>query len=230
MQATHTLDFPREDVTAVRIAHGCAVSGTSAGALRTHACISGAILHSHKLPRACAVPAIAVLPAAAGLHAEAASKDASSDSSGQNACVLAASFSRVRAYAFANGAALGEFEPHADEVCAMSWADGSWCSSGAPSGGLSTTLYTASHDTTVKAWPVSGERWPWQAGTLPLFELDAPDASVPLACEVRASPFTLDMHCAPPQYTRHYTHVGAGLARISLQIGAVTVTCTHCES
>ena len=228
LQATHTLTFPREDVTAVRIAHGCVVSGTSVGTLRAHTCADGALLHSTKLPRACPVSALAILPTSLP-HAAPAATSADTGAAkqgGQSAYVLAASFSRVRAYSFAHGAALGEWEAHADEVCAMSWAGGGGGGDGDRGAARAPTdsmLYTASHDTTVKAWPVSGERWPWQAGTLPLFELDAPDASTPLCCEVRHS----ILHTRTAQHIR--SELDHLLSRVHLAAAQQCTSLSRCD-
>lgn len=159
MQVTHSLPFPREDITTV-CSHGDRIiSGSSSGILRLHSTDSAALLLSLRLPRATAVSCLTAIPAT----------DAA------DACISAASYNKVHSYSLRYGNVLGEFEAHADLVNDMSW-------SGASPGQF--IMYTASHDTTVKAWPMSSHRFPWQSGAPPLFELDTADNSVPLCVEV----------------------------------------------
>jgi WD40 repeat protein len=173
----HALAFAGEDITAIQMHCGCVVSGSSTGTLRAHDARSGAQIFSAKLPRPCPISAIVVVPCLGD-----AEDTKANSAAGGGACVLAASFNRVHAYSLAQGTPLGQFEAHADLVCALSWS----ASTGTRgSGGQEGTLYTASHDTTIKAWPVRAAQPPWQAGVLPLLELDAPDASTPLCCVVR---------------------------------------------
>ena len=160
LQVRHTVRVAREEITAVAAFGALVASGSASGSLRVHCGRSGAQLQSLKLPRASRVCCLQ-LPAAGATAAS---------------CVLAASFSKVHAYAPEYGVLAGEFEPHADVITAMS---------SAPMPGGTGRLYTASEDTTVKTWPVDAERSPWLTPAPPLFEIDSPGASVPLAVEVR---------------------------------------------
>lgn len=161
-QATHSLTFPREGVTAVCAFRGRTLSAFTSGALRLHAAHSGAQLLSLRLPRAAPAASAALVPTA--------------DAGGAgDAVVLGAAYNTIHGFSMRYGNALGSFEAHADTVVAMAWA------------GLSAAervLYTASNDTTVKAWPMAPHRLPWRAGGPPLFELSMPDASVPLCVQV----------------------------------------------
>jgi WD40 repeat protein len=87
---------------------------------------------------------------------------------------LAASYNKVHAYSVDYGTSLGSFEGHADLISAMSWG-------GSGSNGL---LYTASHDTTVKAWHAPSDQAPWITGSPPFLELATPDGSVPRCLQV----------------------------------------------
>ena len=162
-QVEHTIECPRDHVTAVLGLGSSVVSGTAGGTISVHSVASAALQQSLRLPRAAPVSALA-LPGAR----ESAS------------CMLVSAFSRVHAYALDYGTVVGEFEPHADSITAMS------ASPGGPGGGV---LYTASEDTTIRSWSAGAERSPWSTATPPLFEADSPEASVPTAVHVRFSFF-----------------------------------------
>jgi WD40 repeat protein len=159
-QVSHTLLFPREDITALCCFGDTVASGTSAGVLHLHSCVTAALQQSLKLPRSTPVSSL-VLP-----HCPA----------GSSPIVLAASFSRVLAYSCDYGTLFAEFEPHADSITAMS------CSQrGGVDGGI---LYTTSEDTTIRGWAIAQDRSPWVSLTPPLFEIDSPEASVPTCLQV----------------------------------------------
>ena len=162
VQVKHRIELPvRESVSAIACTEGSVASGSSSGVLRMHSTSTGAQQQQVKLPRPSLV---------SDLHVPCSDSLASS-------CVLAACFSKVHAFAPEYGVLAGAFEPHADLIT---------CMSSAPIPGGSGLLYTASEDTTVKAWPVDSERNPWVAAAPPLFEIDSPDASIPMAVKVHA--------------------------------------------
>lgn len=133
------------------------LSGTAAGTLRMHSLPCCSLAQSIKLARPAPVSALTALPAGSGSF-----------------IAFAASYNKVHAYSVDYGTALGSFEGHADLISAMSWG-------GMGREGL---LYTASHDTTVKAWPAAGDLAPWVSGSPPLLELATPDGSVPRCLQV----------------------------------------------
>lgn len=149
----------QENVSAIACMEGSVASGSASGVLRMHNTSTGAQQQQLKLP----CPSLV-----SNLHVPCASSLASS-------CVLGACFNKVHAFAPEFGVLAGEFEPHADLIT---------CMSSAPIPGGSGLLYTASEDTTVKAWPVDAERNPWMTVAPPLFEIDSPDASIPMAVKV----------------------------------------------
>lgn len=168
-QVEHTIECPRDHVTAVLGLGSSVVSGTAGGTISVHSVASAALQQSLRLPRAAPVSALA-LPGAR----ESAS------------CMLVSAFSRVHVYALDYGTVVGEFEPHADSITAMS------ASPGGPGGGV---LYTASEDTTIRSWSAGAERSPWSTAAPPLFEADSPEASVPTAVHVRCFLFLICFRC-----------------------------------
>lgn len=159
LQVEHTIEGTRERATAVLGLGPSVVSGTASGTIVVHCVATGELQQTLKLPRAAPVSALASPgPQLAASY------------------MLASAFSRVHAFALDYGTAVGEFEPHADSITAMS------ASPGGLDGGV---LFTASEDTTVRSWSMSTERSPWAAVVPPLFEADSPEASVPTAVHVR---------------------------------------------
>jgi hypothetical protein len=171
-QVTHTISLPREEVTAVCCHCDAVVSGTSAGVLRVSSLRDAAPRQSLKLPRAAPVTAICALPGTHSAHHPAASGGA------PLACIVAAAFNRVHAYSCEFGVALSSFEAHADIIRAVS-------AGGCDGTGGGCILYTASDDTTVKAWQVGGAVSPWSGSPFPLLEVSAPGGAVPTCLQAR---------------------------------------------
>ena len=161
VQVSHALSFPREGITSVHCAGPTLLAGSSAGILRALDAASWEALHTMQLPRHSAVSALTALTL----------------DGGEARIALAASYNKVHAYSLAYGTSLGAVEAHADLIVALSCGGGG--------GSTERLLFTASHDTTVKAWPVGREGGPWSGGAPPLFELDAPAGSAPCCMQAR---------------------------------------------
>lgn len=172
MQVCERHDCSGDAIQAVHCRGHHIVSGSASGTVRLHSASSG-IAQAIKLPRAMAVSALAIVYAGDAAGTASGAQVSDSAASMPDGCVLSASYSRIHTHALASGAAVSELEAHADAITALSLSQGN---------GM---VYSASHDTTIKGWAIGASDWPWAASGLPLVELDTPDASVPLCCEVR---------------------------------------------
>ena len=169
VQAHHRCESLDAEVCSVHCSGPHIVSGAANGIVSIHAPDAN-VLQSVKLPRDMAVSALVIVYADSAAQA---SERASTAGALPDACVLSASYNRIHAHHLSSGAAISELEAHADAITSLSLSQ---------SAGM---LFSASHDTTVRGWAVGSADWPWAASSLPLVEMDAPDASVPLCCEVQ---------------------------------------------